>query len=84
MDCCFAATTALVVGPMFFGTPAWVVVFCAFIILSRIGLWMFDMAHAQILQQNVAEKEMSTVRAEKSVNCCSKLPPQLHMFVRPR
>lgn len=52
---------ALVVGPMFFGTPAWVVVFCAFIILSRIGLWMFDMAHAQILQQNVAEKEMSTV-----------------------
>jgi len=43
------------------GAPAWVWVFCSFIILSRIGLWMFDMAHAQILQQNVREREMSTV-----------------------
>ena len=36
--------------------------FCALIICSRIGLWMFDMAHAQILQQHVPMKEMSTVR----------------------
>lgn len=58
---CVAALAGGVAGPLLWGAPAWVWIFCGFIILSRLGMWMFDMAHAQILQQNVPEKEMSTV-----------------------
>jgi len=54
------ATAGASVGAMG-SVPVATAAFCAFIVASRAGLWMFDMAHAQILQQSVPASEMSTV-----------------------
>jgi len=48
-------------GLTLWGMPAATLLFCLLVVISRAGLWMFDMAHAQILQQNVPSSEMSSV-----------------------
>lgn len=49
--------------------PATVVVFAAAVLVSRVGLWSFDMVNAQLFQQTVSPREVASASSAEMALC---------------
>lgn len=52
-----------------FGIPLPVVAFASLIVLSRMGIWAFDMVNAQLFQQVVPQREISSASSAEMALC---------------
>ncbi|KAG7670516.1 putative Solute carrier family 40 member 2, chloroplastic [Nannochloris sp. 'desiccata'] len=52
-------------------TPASIglIVFSCAVVLSRVGMWSFDMVNAQLFQQNVSQREVASASAAEMALC---------------
>jgi iron-regulated transporter 1 len=52
-------------------TPASIglIIFSCAVVLSRIGMWSFDMVNAQLFQQNVSQREVASASAAEMALC---------------
>lgn len=49
--------------------PLGLIVFSAAVVLSRVGMWSFDMVNAQLFQQNVSQREVASASAAEMALC---------------
>ena len=49
--------------------PLLVVAFAALVVLSRIGVWTFDMCNSQLFQQTVAPREIASASSAEMALC---------------
>jgi len=57
------------VGEAFTGMPLPLLLFCFFIAISRVGLWMYDMVDAQMFQMMVKPQVAGTVSSVEAAMC---------------
>ncbi len=51
------------------GIPLPVVAFAALVVLSRCGVWSYEMVNAQLFQQTVSQREMSSASSAEMALC---------------
>ena len=57
--------SAIVATPVSIG----LIVFSCAVVLSRVGMWSFDMVNAQLFQQNVSQREVASASAAEMALC---------------
>ena len=54
---------------VFSGLPVPVCAFALLIVLSRLGIWSFDMVNAQLFQQTVSQREVAAASSAEMALC---------------
>lgn len=54
---------------VFSGLPVPVLAFALLIVLSRLGIWSFDMVNAQLFQQTVSQREVAAASSAEMALC---------------